>query len=59
MITYTVSLFLTKVSIMLQYLRIFLVPKFRIWLWMSLGIVIAYGLITTSGKFDPIPCISL
>lgn len=43
MIFYQLSLFFTKISFLLQYLRIFPTKKMRLAIWIVFGIVIVYG----------------
>lgn len=47
--TYNLSLTLTKLSILVQYLRIFVTPRFQIACKCMIGVIVIYGLWTVFG----------
>ncbi|KAF2016638.1 hypothetical protein BU24DRAFT_492692 [Aaosphaeria arxii CBS 175.79] len=55
-LTYTASLTFTKLSILLQYRRIFAVQKMRLPIYIAMGICAAYGITSVfTGIFDCVP----
>ena len=40
--TYCASIGLTKIAILMQYQRVFTTPKFQIWCWSFIGLMVAY-----------------
>lgn len=55
---YNLSLTLTKISILVQYYRVFATPRFRICCYVMIGVVVSYGILTFFGSIficTPVP----
>ncbi|KAF2652387.1 hypothetical protein K491DRAFT_663842 [Lophiostoma macrostomum CBS 122681] len=56
--TYCASIGLTKIAILIQYQRVFPTPKFQIWCWSFIAIILAYTIATVAACIfvcTPIP----